>query len=267
VSAYDRTQDSRCEFTALAPCHGQPYPHRQVTVMGISKTTLWLSIAGVCVLAALLTAVMPATGAAKAAESSSQITAAADWKIVPTDASRNVTIPDGCAYVRANLAKDADLGMKRVSCVTSFSAVTAAALPTLCHPRDEQYNRFADCIYSEWIDLIIDTKTGKVLGTVPGATILWNSLTYNSRSWQEHIQCESGPSQATERALPSQRLSNAPRNFFTVSTADDGVELEHLDVPVELVGMVQPFWDWALGRALPDRVTRSPFYGYPWQRV
>jgi hypothetical protein len=45
------------------------------------------------------------------------------------------------------------------------------------------------------------------------------------------------------------------------------VELEQLIVPVELAGLVQPFWDWALRRALPDRMTRSPFHGYPWQRV
>jgi hypothetical protein len=45
------------------------------------------------------------------------------------------------------------------------------------------------------------------------------------------------------------------------------VELEHFDVPVELASMVQPFWDWALRRALPDCVTRSPFYGSPWDRA
>jgi hypothetical protein len=161
-------------------------------VMGIRKTLLRLSIVGVCVIAGLLSAVVPSMGAAKAAASPSQNATTAGWKIVPTDASRNVTAPDGCAYVRANLAKEADLGLKRVACVTSFNAVTAAALPTLCHARAEHYTRFADCIYSEWVDLIIDTKTGKVLGTVTGATILWNSLAYNSRSWQEHIQLRIG---------------------------------------------------------------------------
>lgn len=38
-----------------------------------------------------------------------------------------------------------------------------------------------------------------------------------------------------------------------------------LELPRALPG--QPFWDWALRRELPDRVTRSPFYGHPWARV
>jgi hypothetical protein len=43
------------------------------------------------------------------------------------------------------------------------------------------------------------------------------------------------------------------------------VELEHRDLPVELAGLVQPFWDWAL-RELPGRLSKAPFYGFPWDR-
>jgi hypothetical protein len=45
------------------------------------------------------------------------------------------------------------------------------------------------------------------------------------------------------------------------------VELEHRDLPAELAGFAQPFWEWALQRELPDRLTKAPFYGYPWHRV
>jgi hypothetical protein len=70
---------------------------------------------------------------------------------------------------------------------------------------------------------------------------------------------------------PSMTLPRQPTTV-RISLRRDGkgataVVLEHLNVPVELAALVQPFWDWALGRALPDRVTRSPFYGYPWHRV
>ena len=44
------------------------------------------------------------------------------------------------------------------------------------------------------------------------------------------------------------------------------VELEHRDLPAELAGLMQPFWDWALQRELPDRVADAEFYGYPWTR-
>jgi len=70
---------------------------------------------------------------------------------------------------------------------------------------------------------------------------------------------------------PSRILPHQPATV-RISLRRDGkgttaVVLEQLNVPVELAGLVQPFWDWALRRALPDRVTRSPFYGYPWHRV
>jgi hypothetical protein len=70
---------------------------------------------------------------------------------------------------------------------------------------------------------------------------------------------------------PSRILPHQPTTV-RISLRRDGkgttaVELEQLNVPVELAGLVQPFWDWALRRALPDRVARSPFYGYPWHRV
>ena len=70
---------------------------------------------------------------------------------------------------------------------------------------------------------------------------------------------------------PSRILPRQPTTV-RISLRRDGkgttaVELEQLSVPVELAGLVQPFWDWALRRALPDRVARSPFHGFPWQRV
>jgi len=45
------------------------------------------------------------------------------------------------------------------------------------------------------------------------------------------------------------------------------VELEHRDLPVELARLMQPFWDWALHRELPDRLADAEFYGYPWDRM
>jgi hypothetical protein len=45
------------------------------------------------------------------------------------------------------------------------------------------------------------------------------------------------------------------------------VELEHRDLPVELARLMQPFWDWALQRELPDRLADAEFYGYPWDRM
>jgi hypothetical protein len=44
------------------------------------------------------------------------------------------------------------------------------------------------------------------------------------------------------------------------------VELCHRDLPVELAGAVQPFWDWAL-RELHNRLSKAPFYGLPWDRL
>jgi hypothetical protein len=44
------------------------------------------------------------------------------------------------------------------------------------------------------------------------------------------------------------------------------VELEHRDLPVELADDVRPFWEWALQRGLPQRFTKAPFYGFPWDR-
>jgi hypothetical protein len=44
------------------------------------------------------------------------------------------------------------------------------------------------------------------------------------------------------------------------------VELEHRDLPAELASLMQPFWDWALQRELPDRLADAEFYGYPWTR-
>ena len=70
---------------------------------------------------------------------------------------------------------------------------------------------------------------------------------------------------------PSRILPHQPTTV-RISLRRDGtgttaVELEQLSVPVELAGLVQPFWDWALRRALPDRVARCPFHGFPWHRV
>jgi hypothetical protein len=44
------------------------------------------------------------------------------------------------------------------------------------------------------------------------------------------------------------------------------VELCHRDLPAELAGAVQPFWDWAL-RELRNRLSKVPFYGLPWDRL
>jgi activator of Hsp90 ATPase-like protein len=43
------------------------------------------------------------------------------------------------------------------------------------------------------------------------------------------------------------------------------VQIEHRDLPVELADLVRPFWEWAL-QELHRRLTRAPFYGYPWDR-
>jgi hypothetical protein len=43
------------------------------------------------------------------------------------------------------------------------------------------------------------------------------------------------------------------------------VELCHRDLPVELAGAVQPFWEWAL-RELHNRLSKIPFAGLPWDR-
>jgi hypothetical protein len=43
------------------------------------------------------------------------------------------------------------------------------------------------------------------------------------------------------------------------------VEIDRRDVPVELAGTVQPFWEWAF-RELHDRLTGAPFWGLPWDR-
>jgi hypothetical protein len=71
------------------------------------------------------------------------------------------------------------------------------------------------------------------------------------------------------RAVPSWTLPPEPsivhitlRRHGKGTTA---VELDHRDLPVELAGTVQPFWEWAL-RELRSRLAKAPFYGYPWDR-
>jgi hypothetical protein len=39
-----------------------------------------------------------------------------------------------------------------------------------------------------WTVTIINVNTGTVVGTVDGVTILWNALSYKSRTWDEHIR-------------------------------------------------------------------------------
>ncbi len=110
------------------------------------------------------------------------------WAIADPAGSRPVVMPDGCARGRAQLARDAARGIDRVMCVTAAGHVVVASLPSLCHPRRQEFDRFADCLDAGWVDLIIDVENGEVVGSVTGATILWNTLAYNSRTWEEHIR-------------------------------------------------------------------------------
>ncbi len=73
----------------------------------------------------------------------------------------------------------------------------------------------------------------------------------------------------TEIRVPSWRLPAEP-SVVEIKLSRQGkgetlVELEHRGLPVELVGQAQPFWDWAL-REVGNRLTKAPFYGYPWTR-
>src|ERR1051326_9523679 len=67
------------------------------------------------------------------------------------------------------------------------AARPASDPPSRCHPGRETATRFQDCIYDRWKVLVINASTGRVLGTVTGSTILWNTLSHRSRSWAEHI--------------------------------------------------------------------------------
>lgn len=110
------------------------------------------------------------------------------WAIADPAGSRPAVMLASCALVRSQLARDAARGIGRVMCVTDADHLVGGSLPSLCHARRQEFDRFADCLYDDWVDLIIDVENGEVVGTVTGATILWNTLAYNSRSWQEHIR-------------------------------------------------------------------------------
>lgn len=139
-------------------------------------------------LAAAALAFVPASASASAPSTTVSMTGPAAWTVVDPGDTQFAAIPDGCKQARAYLARDAAQGIRRVMCMTSASQVATAALPALCHLNRQYFNRFADCLYSGWVDTIIDVETGDPVGTVTGATILWNGLSYNSRSWQENIR-------------------------------------------------------------------------------
>jgi hypothetical protein len=121
---------------------------------------------------------------------SNQSTSAASWSVTEPQASAPVSVPDGCARVRVDLGRDAALGIRRVACLRPAGPRVTSALPSLCHAFRQEFDRFADCLFAGWIVTIIEVPSGKVVGTVTGATILWNSLAFNRRSWTEHIRVE-----------------------------------------------------------------------------
>jgi hypothetical protein len=82
------------------------------------------------------------------------------------------------------------LGIRQVACLRAAGPRVVAGLPSLCYAFRQEFERFADCLFAGWIDTIIEVPSGEVVGTVTGATILWNSLAYNQRSWTEHIRVE-----------------------------------------------------------------------------
>lgn len=56
---------------------------------------------------------------------------------------------------------------------------------------------------------------------------------------------------------------------ISLSLAGKGVtlvELEHRGIAPDLAGPTREFWDWALQRELPDRITNAEFRGHPWTR-
>jgi hypothetical protein len=126
----------------------------------------WSSVAGAILLAALLAAAVPGNAAAGTAGSQ----------------------PDSAATV-ASLRWEtttAEVSSTDTSSAATPSAVTA--LPSLCHLNREYFGRFADCFYTTWSGILVNAKTGVPVGSVAGTAALWNSLAYNSRSWQEHIR-------------------------------------------------------------------------------
>jgi hypothetical protein len=70
-------------------------------------------------------------------------------------------------------------------------------------------------------------------------------------------------------AAPSWTLPAEPTTVSIglrrIGKAATAVELCHRDLPVELAGAVQPFWEWAL-RELHNRLSKIPFPGLPWDR-
>ena len=102
--------------------------------------------------------------------------------------SHRALIPDTCSRIRNRLTRLAARGTHLVMCIASARPAVTPDAPSRCHPNHETTTRFEDCVYSRWRVVIINANTGRVIGTVTGSTILWNSLSGRSRSWAEHIE-------------------------------------------------------------------------------
>jgi hypothetical protein len=127
---------------------------------------------------------------------------------------RAVGFRGNCAKARAHLAYDAAHGIRRVMCVSPATAAKPSSVPLLCQPNQQHVVRFSDCVDESWKVTIIDTQTGKVVGTNTGWTIFWNTLSYNSRFWNENIEVQvtgaTGEGAATTFTAPIQCVDVNP---------------------------------------------------------
>jgi hypothetical protein len=93
-----------------------------------------------------------------------------------------------CGDTRIRRAQPASPGSLLIMCIAPARGRPAAKVPSRCHPRRESTTRFEDCMFRHWHASLVRNGTGRVLGTVTGYTILWNTLSHLSRSWTEHIE-------------------------------------------------------------------------------
>jgi hypothetical protein len=175
------TRDSEPRDTELNHRENR-MPKRRILELALAAVTI-ASAVGLTTSAATA-AQTPATAAASAS-----LTATA-WTGTSRAVSHPSAVTGSCASVRRELRQDANRGIRRVMCVRTTQKTAPSALPSLCQVNEEDYNRFEDCLETGWTLSIIDTDTGAVVGTVTGNTILWNELSYKSRTWNENIEVQ-----------------------------------------------------------------------------
>jgi hypothetical protein len=96
-------------------------------------------------------------------------------------------VRDTCPNVRAHIAQDALHGIYLVTCITYARQASTSAIPLLCQFNSQHVLRFDDCYDNSWKFLIFNTRKPKEVGKVAGTTIFWNTLSYKSLTWSEHI--------------------------------------------------------------------------------